>query len=93
MLNLGHDLLGCDSIVLILVPDFIVFLNRFMEVCESRSVVSDSLHPMDYTVHGIFQAIPFTRLSSQPRDRAQFSRIAGNSLQTELQGKPLLRYD
>ena len=41
---------------------------------ESRSVVSDSLRPMDYTVHGILQArmlewvaFPFSGWSSQPR--------------------------
>ena len=40
--------------------------------------------PMDYTVHGILQArilewvvIPFSRGSSQPRDRTQVSCIAG----------------
>ena len=40
--------------------------------------------PMDYMVHGILQArmlewvaFPFTRGSSQPRDRTQVSRIAG----------------
>ena len=40
--------------------------------------------PMNYTVHGIFQArilewvaIPFSRGSSQPRDRTQVSHIAG----------------
>ena len=40
--------------------------------------------PMDYIVHGIFQArilewvaFPFSRGSSQPRDRTQVSRIAG----------------
>ena len=39
---------------------------------------------MDYTVHGILQArilewvaVPFSRGSSQPRDRTQVSRIAG----------------
>ena len=42
---------------------------------ESRSVVSDSLRPPDYIVHGILQArilewvaIPFSRVSSQSRD-------------------------
>ena len=49
VLNLGPDLLGCDSIVLILVPDFIVFLNRFVEVWESCSDPSDSLQP-----HGLY---------------------------------------
>ena len=40
--------------------------------------------PVDYTVHGILQArilewvaFPFSRGSSQPRDRIQVSRIAG----------------
>ena len=40
--------------------------------------------PMDYTVHGILQArilewvaLPFSRESSQPRDRTQVSHIAG----------------
>ena len=39
---------------------------------------------MDYTVHGILQAIilewvafPFSRESSQPRDQTQVSHIAG----------------
>ena len=41
-------------------------------------------HPMDCTVHGILQArilewvaVPFSRGSSQPRDRTQVSHIAG----------------
>ena len=53
-------------------------------VSESCSVVSDSLQPLDYTVHGILQArilewvaFPFSRGSSQPRDRTQVSSIAG----------------
>ena len=40
--------------------------------------------PMDHTVHGILQArilewvaVPFSRGSSQPRDRIQLSHIAG----------------
>ena len=47
---------------------------------ESRSVVSDSLRPMDCIVHGILQArilqwvaFPFSRGSSQPRNRTQVS--------------------
>ena len=51
---------------------------------ESHSVVSDSLQPHDYKVHGILQArnlewiaFPFSRGSSQPRDQTQVSRIAG----------------
>ena len=60
----------------------------FIDVCdiesESRSVMSDSCDPMDYRVHGILQArmlewvaFPFSRGSSQPRDRTQVSLIAG----------------
>ena len=51
---------------------------------ESRLVVADSLHPHDYTIHGILQArilewvaFPSTRGSSQPRDWTQVSHIAG----------------
>ena len=43
-----------------------------------------TLHPMDYTVHGILQArilqwvaFPFSRGSSQPKDWTQVSLIAG----------------
>ena len=55
----------------------------------SCSVLSDSCDPMDYSlsgssVHGILQArilewvaIPFSRGSSWPRDRTQFSHITG----------------
>ena len=51
---------------------------------------------MDYTVHGILQvrilewvAFPFSRGSSQPRDRTQASSIAGRFfLPAEPQGKP-----
>ena len=56
----------------------------------SESVKSKSLSrvrlcdPMDYTVHGILQArilewvaFPFSRGSSQPRDRTQVCCIAG----------------
>ena len=62
---------------------------------ESRSVVSGSLDPTDYTVHGIVQArivewvaFPFSQESSQPRDQTQVSHIACNSLPAEPQWKP-----
>ena len=49
---------------------------------------------MDYTVYGILQAkilewvaFPFSRGSSQPRDRTQVSCIALDSLPAEPQGK------
>ena len=55
---------------------------------ESEAKVSQSCpilcDPMDYTVHGILQtrilewvAFPFSRESSQPRDRTQVSCIVG----------------
>ena len=52
---------------------------------ESCSVVSDSLHPWTiYIVHGILQArtlewvaFPFSRGSSQPRDRNEVFHITG----------------
>ena len=56
---------------------------------ESCSVVSD------YTVYGILQArilewvaFPFSRGSSQPRDRTEVSCIAGRLLPAEPPGKP-----
>ena len=55
-----------------------------MKWSKIRSVVSDSLRPHDYILHGILQAriqewvaYPFSRGSSQPRDQTQVSRIAG----------------
>ena len=53
-------------------------------------------NPMDSTVHGILQArklewvaFPFSRGSSQPRDRTQVSHVAGEILyQVSLQGSP-----
>ena len=67
-----------------------------MKVAQSCPTLYD---PMDYTVHGIFQArilekvvIPFSRASSQPRDRTQVSHIAGGFF-TSLshQGSPRIR--
>ena len=53
---------------------------------------------MDDTVRGILQArilegvaFRFSRGSSQPRDWAQVSHIAGDSLPAEPQGKPNIR--
>ena len=50
----------------------------------SRSAMSSSFDPTDYTVHGILQArilvwvaFLFSRGSSQPRDQTQVSCIAG----------------
>ena len=55
--------------------------NGLVKVTQSCPTLCN---PMDYTVHGILQArilewvaVPFTRGSSQPRDRTQVSHIAG----------------
>ena len=63
-----------------------------VKVTQSCPALCD---PLDYTVHGILQArilewvaFPFSKGSSQPRDRTQVSRIAGWSLPAEPQGKP-----
>ena len=52
----------------------------------------------NYTVHGILQArilewvaFPFSRGSSQLRDKTQVSRVAGDSLPAEPHGKPTSR--
>ena len=57
--------------------------------------MSDSLLPMDYTVHGILQArmlewvaFPFSRGSSQHRDWAQVSLIAGRFFTSLATRKP-----
>ena len=58
------------------------FLNKVkVKVTQSCPTLCD---PMDHTVHGILQvrilewvAFPFSRGSSQPRDRTQVSCIAG----------------
>ena len=56
--------------------------------------------PTDCIVHGILQArilewvaFPFSRESSQPRDRTQVSCIAGGFLPTELSGHYIVRLD
>ena len=74
------------------VPEFFVIhtvqgfgiLNKVESASESRSVMSDTCNPMDYTVHGILQArilkwvfLSLLQGSSQPRDWTQVSLIAG----------------
>ena len=58
-------------------------MNLSMKVKVTQSCLT-LCDPMDFTVHGILQArilewvaTPFSRGSSQPRDRTQVSRIAG----------------
>ena len=56
-------------------------INKYLKVKVTQSC-STLCDPMDYTVHGIFQArilewvvVPFSRGSSQPRDQTQVSHI------------------
>ena len=66
-----------------------------ISVSESRSVMSNSLQPMDYTVHGILQArilewvaFPFSKGSSQPGIEPRSPTLQADSLPAEPQGKP-----
>ena len=61
--------------------------------CESHSVVTTVCDSMDYIVHGILQArklewvtFPFSRGSSQPRDRTLVSALQADSSPAEPQG-------
>ena len=58
-------------------------------------VMSDCLQHMDYTVHGILQArilewvaFPFSRASSQPRDRPWSPALQMDSYQLSHKGSP-----
>ena len=60
---------------------FLFYGKLKVKVAQSCPTLCD---PLDYTVHGILQArilewvdFPFSRGSSQPRNRTQVSRIAG----------------
>ena len=69
---------------------FLSFLLKIMsevKVAQSCPTLCDT---MDHTVHGILQirilewvAFPFSKGSSQPRDRTQVSRIAGGFFTAE----------
>jgi len=72
--------------------------NSYLSFSSAVQVTQSYLtlcNPMDYTVHGILQArilewvaFPFSRGSSQPRDRTQVSHIAGDSYQLSHKGSP-----
>ena len=62
-------------------PGTRLIIRMKVKVAQSCPTLCD---PMDYTVHGILQgripewvAVPFSRGSSQPRDRNQASTTAG----------------
>ena len=63
-----------------------------VKVAQSCLTLCD---PMDYTIHGILQAriwewlaVPFSRGSSQPRDRPRSLVLQADSLPIEPPGKP-----
>ena len=74
-------------------PSFPISINPSkVKVTQSCPTLCDS---MNYTVHGILQArtlewvaFPFSRGSSQPRDRTKVSALQADSLPAEPQGKP-----
>ena len=68
------------------------FYVRKVKIPQSCLTLCNS---MDYTVHGILQvrilewvAFPFSRVSSQPRDRTRSPTMQADSLPVEPQGKP-----
>ena len=74
----------CSQCLLILKRVMFVTTLHYVSENEIHSVVSHSLRPMDCIVHVILQArilawvaFPFSRRSSQPRDRTQVFHIAG----------------
>ena len=63
---------------------YISSMNTFISLVKVAQSCLTLCDPMDYIDHGILQArilawiaVPFSRGSSQPRDRTQVSRIAG----------------
>ena len=83
---------------------FLIFFPslRVPIICPYSAIIIQHIicptvcNPMDYTVHGIFQArilewvaFPFSRGSSQPRNQTRVSCIPGRFfIPTELSGKP-----
>ena len=73
---------------------FTVFRTLQMNIwSETRSVVSDSCYPVDYTVHGILQArilepFPSPGHLPSPGIKPRFPTLQEESLPAELQGKP-----
>ena len=78
----GPIQIGDPSMALLVQCLRILFVYSRLSESESHSVLSDSLQP-----HGLYSpwnspgqntgAFPFSRASSQPRDQAQVSHIAG----------------
>ena len=85
--------LGCLVFLILSRLSYLYMLDEVkVKVTQSCLTLCD---PMDYTVHGIFQAkilewvtVPFSRRSSQPRHQTQFSHIAGGFFRAKPPGKP-----
>ena len=78
LLSSGFYCLTENSVVSLTLTSLKEMKVKFAQLCLTLC------DPMDYTVHGIFQArilewvaFPFSRVSSQSRDRTQVSHIAG----------------
>ena len=77
------------------VPDLLCSNSFLVKVTQSCPTLCD---PMNYTVHGVFQArilewvaVPFSRGSSQPRKQTRVFTLHVDSLPVELPGKPKVK--
>ena len=79
---------GLETMKSIITEQVLIILGEMLTCCKVNVKVTQSCptlcDSMDNTVHGILQArilewvaVPFSRGSSQPRDRMQVSCIAG----------------
>ena len=79
---------GLETMKSIFTKQALIILNEILTCCKVNTKVTQSCpilcDSMGKTVHGILQArilewvaVPFSRGSSQPRDRTQVSYIAG----------------
>ena len=100
--SLSSSIVFLYFLALITEEGFLISPSYSLELCiqMGESKIAQSCptlcDPINYTVHGILQArilewvaFPFSRGSSQPRDRTQVSRIAGKFIRVYLSFDPL----
>ena len=100
--SLSSSIVFLYFFVLITEEGFLISPCSSLELCihmgESKiaQACPTLCDPINYTVHGVLQArilewvaFPFSRGSSQPRDRTQVSRIAGRFIRVYLSLAPL----
>ena len=100
--SLSSSIVFLYFLALITEEGFLISPSYSLELCiqMGESKIAQSCptlcDPINYTVHGILQArklewvaFPFSRGSSQPRDRTQVSRIAGKFIRVYLSFAPL----